>query len=77
MHLIIRGLFGKHRGTDTLSKDWLYVIYNIYSGCDNVVDLLEVLWQDFYKFSIKKKENEISSPRFWALTLQQLFKKLS
>ena len=64
MHLIIRGLSGKHGGTDTLSKDYLNVVFSIYSEHDNVVDLPEVLWQDFCKFAIKRKPNEISSPRF-------------
>lgn len=43
MHLILRGLFGKHGGTNIMSKDWLYVVYNIFSGKTNVVDLTEVL----------------------------------
>lgn len=47
MHLILRGLSGKHGGTDTKSKDCMYVVYNIYSGRNNVVDLTKVLWQDF------------------------------
>ena len=42
-HLIIRGLFGKHGGTNTLSKDRLNVIFSIYSGRKNAVDLPEVL----------------------------------
>ena len=77
MHLIIRGLFGKHGGTYTLTKDWLNVVSSIYSGRDNAVDLPEVLWQDFCKFAIKRKPNEISSPRFWALTIEQIFKELN
>ena len=64
MHFIIRGLSGKNGGINILSKDWMYVVYNIYSGRSNAVDLLEVLWQDFRKFAIKMKTNEISSPRF-------------
>ena len=75
MHFIILGLFGKHGGTDTLTKDWLYVVYSIDSGCNNDVDLPEVLWQDFRKFAIKRKSNEISCPRFWALTIQQLYRE--
>lgn len=39
MHLILRGMAGKHRGTSTMSKDWLYVVYSIYSGKTNAVDL--------------------------------------
>ena len=70
MHFIIRGMYGKHGGTDTLSKYWLNVVYSIYSGRENVVDLPKVLWQDFRKFATKRKENEILSPRLWALTLQ-------
>lgn len=27
MHMIIRGLFGMHVGTGTMSKEWLYVVY--------------------------------------------------
>ena len=70
MHFVIRGLSGKHGGTDTLRRDWLNVVFRIYSGRSNVVDLLEVLCQDFCKFSTKRKEYDISSPRFWALTIQ-------
>ena len=77
MHFIIRGLYGKHGGTDTLSKYWLYVVYNIYSGRNNVVDLPEVLWQDIRKFAIKGKDNEISSPGFWDLIIQELYKERS
>ena len=36
MHLILQGLFGKHGGTDTMSIDRLYVVYNIYSGRTNI-----------------------------------------
>ena len=43
MHFIVRGLSGKHGGMDSLSKDWLYVVYNIFSGKTNAVDLTEVL----------------------------------
>lgn len=55
MHFIVQGLSGKHGGTDSLSKDSLYVVYNIYSGKTNVVDHTEVLWQDFRKFAINHK----------------------
>lgn len=72
MHLILRGLSCKFFGIDTMRKDWLYVIYIIFTGKSNVVDLPEVLWQDFTKFVVKKKLNEILSLRFWALALQQL-----
>ena len=74
-HLILRGLSGKHGGTGTMSKDWLYVVYNIYSGRNNIINLTEVLWQDFWKFSIKRKPHEISSHVFWALILQKLYKE--
>ena len=77
VHFIIRGLFEKHGGMDTLTKDYLYVVYNIYSGRSNVVHLPEVLWQDFQRFAIKWKVNEISSPRFWAWTIQELYKERS
>lgn len=73
MHLILRGLYGKHGCTNTMSKDWLYVVYSIYSGRDNDIDLIEVLWKDFPKFALKRKPNEISSSRLWALTLEQLY----
>ena len=64
MHLIIRGLSTKHGGTDTLRKDWLNVVFSIYYGCQNAVDLPEVLWQVLCKFAVKRKNNEIPSPRF-------------
>ena len=41
----------------------------------NVVDHTEVLWQDFRKFAINHKPHEISSPEFWALTIQQFYKE--
>lgn len=75
MYLILRGLSRKHGGTDTMRKDWLYVVYNIYFGKENVVDLTEVLWQDFRKFIVNRKPQEISILRFWALTIQQLYKE--
>ena len=56
-----------------MRKDWLYIIHNIFNGQTNDVDLPEVLQQDFQKFAICRKLNEISSPRFWALTLQQIY----
>lgn len=77
MHFIIRGLFGKHGGMDTLSKEWLYVFYSIFCGKDNAIHLLEVLWQDFWKFAIKRKDNEISNPRFWPLMIQELYRERS
>ena len=46
MNFILRGLSGKHGGTDTMRKDWRYVVYNIFTRKANVVDLPEVLWQD-------------------------------
>ena len=75
MHIILSGLSGNHGVIDIMSKDWLYVVYNIYSGRSNIVDLTEVLWKDFRKFAIKRMSNEISSSRFYALTLQQLYKE--
>lgn len=48
-----------------MSKDWLYVVYNIFFRRNNAVDLTEVLWQDFRKFAIIRNPNEISSPRFF------------
>ena len=77
MHFVICGLSGKHGGTDTLSKDWLNVVFSIYYGRNNDVDLPEVLWLDFCKFAIKRKPNEISSPIFWGLTIEQIFKELN
>lgn len=47
MHLILRGLSGKQSETDTMSKDWLYVMYNIVSRKTKVVYQTEVIWQDF------------------------------
>lgn len=47
MHFLLQGLSSKHGDTDTLSKDWLYVVYNIFIRKANVVDITEVLWQDF------------------------------
>ena len=61
MHLILRGLCRKHGGADTMSKDRLYVVYSIYSGKTNVVNLAEVLWRDFQKFVVKRKPLEILS----------------
>lgn len=77
MHFIICRLSGKHGGTDTLSKAWLFVVYSFFPGRENAVDLPEVMWQDFRKIAIKRKPNEISSPRIWALTIQQLYKERS
>ena len=75
MHFIIRGLSGKHGGTDTLSKDLLNVEFSIYSGRNNAVDHPEVLC--FCKFAIKRKLNEILSPRFWALMIEHILKELN
>ena len=77
MHFIVSGLSGKYGGTDTLSKYCLYVVYSIFSDKSNTADLPEVLWQDFWKFAIKRKPNDISNPRFWALTIQQLYREMS
>ena len=74
-HLVLRGLSIKHGGTDMMRKDWFHVVYNIYFGRSNVVDLIKILWQEFWKFAIKMKPQEISSPRFWALTLQQMYRE--
>lgn len=52
MHFLIRGLSGKHSGTDTLRKYWMYVVYNIYTVKANAVDITEVLWPDFWKFPV-------------------------
>lgn len=41
--LDLRGLSGKHGDTD-MSKDWLYVVYSIFTYRSNVLDLPEVLW---------------------------------
>lgn len=73
MHLILRGLSEKHGGIDIMRKDWVYVGYSILTNKDNVIDLLEVLCQVFRKFAVKRKPNEIYSPRLWALTMQQLY----
>lgn len=75
MHLILWGLSRKHDATDMVRKGLLYVVYSIYSRRSNIVDFTEVLWEDFRKFSIKRKLNEISSPRFQALLLQQLYRE--
>ena len=68
MHFILRGL-SRIRG-GTMSKDWIYVGYNIFTRKANTVDLQEVMWQDFRKFVDKKKPKEFPIPRFWALNLQ-------
>lgn len=69
----MKGLSRKHGEMDSMSMDYLFLVYNIYTGKTNYVDLPEMLWQDFRKFSICQKSNEISSSRFWALTLQQIY----
>nr|KAJ0190283.1 hypothetical protein LSAT_V11C800417130 [Lactuca sativa] len=74
---LLMRLSGKHGRTNSLSKDWLYVVYSIFSGMTNAVDLTVVLWKDFWKFAINRKTHEISSPRFWALTIQQLYKEIN
>lgn len=56
-----------------MKKYWLYRFYGIFIGRSNFVDLLEVLWQDFLKFTDIRKANEIPSLRFWNLTLQRLY----
>ena len=50
-------------------------MYSIFLGKQNVVDLTEVLWQDFRKSAINRKPHGISSMRFWALTIQQLYRE--
>lgn len=69
MHLNCRILSSTHGDTDTMSKFWFYVVYIIFSRKKIDVDLLELIWKEFQNFSIKRKSNEIPSPRFWALTL--------
>ena len=64
MHLILPGISCKHGGIDTMRKEWLYVVYIIYYGRSNVVDLTEVLWKDFGKFEVKTMPQEILSLRF-------------
>lgn len=44
IHMIVRGFSKKHGGTDTMRKGWLYVIYNIFIGWTNAIDLPEFLW---------------------------------
>lgn len=75
MHFILRGLFRNHGGTNTMSKDWIYVVYIIFTGKANIIDLPKVLWKDFWKFAVKRKLNEIPSPILWALILQKLYPK--
>lgn len=41
MQIIMKGLSGKHGCLDSMSKDWLYMIYNIFTGRLNVVNLAE------------------------------------
>lgn len=33
------------------------------------------MWNEFRKFTQRQKNNEISSPKLWALTLQKLYEK--
>ncbi|KAL7618681.1 hypothetical protein Lser_V15G04364 [Lactuca serriola] len=76
LHIIMKGLSGKHGGTDSMSKEWLNLAYSFFTGFSSTVDLPKVMWDDFCKFTKRRKDNEIPSPRFWALTLQQLYSDL-
>lgn len=73
MHTIMKGLSEKYGGSASMSNDWLQVIYNIFTIKINDVDLPEVLRYSFGKFAIHQKTSKISSPRFQALTLQQIY----
>lgn len=45
MHMILRGLSGKHDDTDTMRKEQLYVVYRMFTSRTNAFDLPEVLWK--------------------------------
>ena len=60
-----------------MSKDWLYVVYNIFIERANFIALPEFLWKDFCKFTVKRKPNKISILIFWAHTLQKLYSRRS
>lgn len=44
MYIVMKGLLGKHGGLDSMSKDCLYLVYNIFTSRLNTVDLPEVQW---------------------------------
>lgn len=71
----MKGLSGKFEVSDTMSKKWLYLVYIIYTGDESSVDLLMIMWNDFWKFVDRSKSNEILNLWFWALNLQQLYSK--
>lgn len=56
MHIVMKGLSRKHGGSESMSKDWLYLVYSIYIGQSNAFDLPKVLWHDFWKPAICKKQ---------------------
>lgn len=64
VHMMVCGLSGKHGGIDTMKNEWLYVVYNIFIGQTNIVNLHEALWQDFVKFTKRRKLIKIISRQF-------------
>lgn len=76
MHIIVKGLLVKHGGSNSISKDWLYLVYNIFTGCNNAIDLPEVIWSDFRKCTHHRKQNEIPCPIFHPLTWKQIYTKM-
>ncbi|KAL4579451.1 hypothetical protein LXL04_015599 [Taraxacum kok-saghyz] len=75
IHLLLRGLSGKSDGTDSLNLLWTDFIYSIWSNRTNAVDLPQLLWDEFILYTSKRKNQEMPLERFWALTLEAVYKE--
>ncbi|KAL4571091.1 hypothetical protein LXL04_017841 [Taraxacum kok-saghyz] len=75
IHLLLRSLSGKSGGTDSLNLLWTDFIYSIWSNRPNAVDVPQLLWDEFILYTSKRKNQEMPLERFWALTLEAVYKE--
>ena len=75
IHLLLRSLSGKSGGTDCLNLLWTDFIYSIWSNRSNAVDVPQLLWDEFILYTSRRKNQEMPLERFWALTLEAVYKE--
>ncbi|KAL4559822.1 hypothetical protein LXL04_031968 [Taraxacum kok-saghyz] len=75
IHLLLRSLSGKSGGTDSLNLLWTDFIYSIWSNRPNAVDVPQLLWDEFILYTSRRKNQEMPLERFWALTLEAVYKE--
>lgn len=75
IHLLLWSLSGKSGGTDSLNLLWTDFIYSIWSNRSIAVDVPQLLWDEFILYTSKRKNQEMPLERFWALTLEAVYKE--